>query len=109
VPYETLVFQILHVDAVPKRLRDFLNNDAIIIWGAEIQCDVYVLEYYGITIHGAHDLQKEIPNPTRNYPPGLYDLLNAYIQTKISKNDPKIALIRRDRWADIPFTFEQVK
>jgi hypothetical protein len=97
------------VDAVPKLLRDFLNNDEIIIWGMEIQCDVHILEYYGITIHGARDLQKEIPNPTRNYPLALYDLSNTYIQTKISKKDPKIALIRRDRWADIPFTFEQVK
>jgi hypothetical protein len=42
-----------------------------------------MLEYYGITIHGARDLQREIPNPTRNYPPGLNDPANAYIQTKL--------------------------
>jgi hypothetical protein len=54
-----------------------------------------MLDYYGITIPGARDLQREIPNPTRNYPPGLYAL---FIQIELSKNDPKIASIRRDGW-----------
>jgi hypothetical protein len=97
------------VDVVLELLRVFLNNDEIMFWGAGIHLDVLMLEYYGITIHGAHDLQREIPNPTRNYPPGLYDLANAYIQTKILKYDPNIASIRRDGWADIPSIFEQVK
>jgi hypothetical protein len=30
VASETLVFQICHMDAVPKFLREFLNNDEII-------------------------------------------------------------------------------
>jgi hypothetical protein len=36
-------------------------------------------------------------------------MVNAYIQTELSKNDPKIALIRRDGWANVPLTFGQVK
>jgi hypothetical protein len=54
-----------------------------------------MLKYYGTIIHGTRDLQREIPNPTRNYPLGLYDA-NAYIHTKLSKNYSKIASIRRD-------------
>jgi hypothetical protein len=53
---KTLVFQICHADVVPELLREFLNNDAIMFWGAAIQRDVQMLEYYGITIPGAHDL-----------------------------------------------------
>jgi hypothetical protein len=81
VASETLVFQICQVDAVPEVLRVFLNNDEIMFWGATIQCDVQMLEYYRITISGARDLQREIPNPTLNYPPGLYALANTYIET----------------------------
>jgi hypothetical protein len=55
------------------------------------------------------DLQREIPNTTHNYPPGLYDLVNAYIQIKLLKNYPNIASIRRDGWADVLLSFEQVK
>jgi hypothetical protein len=53
---ETLVFQICHAEAVPELLREFLNNDVIMFWGAAIQRDVQMLEYYGITIPGACDL-----------------------------------------------------
>jgi hypothetical protein len=66
---------------VPEVIREFLNNDEIMFWGAAIQRDVQMLEYYGITIHGARDLQRDISNPTHNYLPGLYDMVNAYIQT----------------------------
>jgi hypothetical protein len=68
VASETLVFQICHADAVPELLREFLNNDAIMLWGTAIHRDVQMLEYYRITIPGARDLQREIPNPTFNYP-----------------------------------------
>jgi hypothetical protein len=44
------------VDEVPKLLREFLNNDVIMFWGAAIQHDVKMLEYYEITIPGARDL-----------------------------------------------------
>jgi hypothetical protein len=53
---ETLVFLICHAEAVPELLREFLNNDVIMFWGAAIQRDVQMLEYYGITIPGACDL-----------------------------------------------------
>jgi hypothetical protein len=64
---------------VPELLREFLNNDEIMFWGTAIQCDVQMLEYYGITIPGARNLPREIPNPIHNYPPGLYGLANGYI------------------------------
>jgi hypothetical protein len=59
---ETLVFQICHVDAVLELLREFLNNDAIMFWGATIQSDVQMLEYYGIAIPEVRDLQRN-PQP----------------------------------------------
>jgi hypothetical protein len=55
-----------------------------------------MLEYNGITIREARDLQREIPNPTFNYPPGLYALAYAYIGTNLSKYDPKIKAIRKE-------------
>jgi hypothetical protein len=68
-----------------------------------------MLEYYGITIPGARYLQREIPNPTFNYPPGLYALMNAYNETNLSKNYSEIASIRGKGWAGVPLSFEQVK
>jgi hypothetical protein len=56
VASETLVFQICHPDAVPELLREFLNHDAIMFWGAAIHHDVQMLKYYDITILGARDL-----------------------------------------------------
>jgi hypothetical protein len=81
------------MDAVLELLREFLNNDAIMFWGVATQRDVQMLEYYGITIPGARDLQRYIPNPTSDYPTGLYALANAYIGINLSKNDSKIAAI----------------
>jgi hypothetical protein len=95
VASETLVFYICHEGAVPELLRENVNKDAIMFWGAAIQCDVHMLDYYGITIPGARDLQKKISNPTVNYPPGLYALVNAYIGTNLFLNDAKIAAIRK--------------
>jgi hypothetical protein len=45
-------------------------------------------------------------SPTFNYSPALYALANAYIGTNLFKNDPEIAAIRREGWADIPLSFE---
>jgi hypothetical protein len=75
---------------VPELLREFLNNDEILLWGATIQRDVQIVEYYEMIIPGVRDLQREISNPTCNYPSGLYNLANAYIQTELLKSDPKI-------------------
>jgi ribonuclease D len=66
-----------------------------------------MLAYYGITIPGMRDLHREIPNLLLSL--GLYALANAYIETNLSKNDPKIATIRREGWANVPLSFEQVK
>jgi hypothetical protein len=49
------------MDAVLELLREFLNNDAIMFWDVAIQHDVKILEYYGITIPGAHDLRGRSP------------------------------------------------
>jgi hypothetical protein len=68
-----------------------------------------MLAYYEITVPRARDLQKEIPNPTFNYPIGLYALENAYIETNLSKNDPEIAAIKREGWSNVLLSFEQVK
>jgi hypothetical protein len=56
VAFETLVFHICHADVVPELLREFLKNDAIMFWGVAIHRDVQMLEYYGITIPGVHNL-----------------------------------------------------
>jgi hypothetical protein len=53
---ETLVFQICHTDAVSELVREFMNNDEIMFWGAANQHDVQMLKFYGITIPGASDL-----------------------------------------------------
>jgi hypothetical protein len=34
--FETLFFQICHTNAIPELLREFLNNDKIMFWGAAI-------------------------------------------------------------------------
>jgi hypothetical protein len=44
------------MDAVLELLREFLNNDAIMLWGTGNHRDVQMLAYYGITILGACDL-----------------------------------------------------
>jgi hypothetical protein len=40
------------LDVVPELLREFLNNDEIIFWGAVIQRLVDMLKYYEITFLG---------------------------------------------------------
>jgi hypothetical protein len=41
---------------VLKLLKEFLNNDEIMSWGATIQHDVQMLMYYGIAISRVRDL-----------------------------------------------------
>jgi hypothetical protein len=62
VAYETLFFQICHANVVPELLREFLNNNVIMFWGAAIQLDVQMMEYYEITIPEVSELQMEVPN-----------------------------------------------
>jgi ribonuclease D len=35
--------------------------------------------------------------------------VNAYIETNLTKIDPEIEAVRREGWADVPLSFEQVK
>jgi hypothetical protein len=35
--------------------------------------------------------------------------VNAYIETNLPKNNPEIAAIRREGWANVSLSFEQVK
>jgi hypothetical protein len=52
VAYETLVFQIVHVDGVPHALRDFLGDENIRLCGVSTDNDVKILSYYDIIIPG---------------------------------------------------------
>jgi hypothetical protein len=45
VASETLAFQICHANVVTELLREFLNKNAIMLWGAAIYRDVQMLEY----------------------------------------------------------------
>jgi hypothetical protein len=57
-------------------LQEFRGDESI-KFCADIGKDLKMLEYYGLlTVLGAHDLQRVIPNPTNNYPHFLYALSN---------------------------------
>jgi hypothetical protein len=109
VAYETLVFQIIHADAVPEVQHEFLNDDSIIFCGAAIRNDIVKLDYYGIDIPAATDLQQEILNPPAKPLASLYDMANAYIGTNLSKKDPEITALRWDGWVDFPLHFNTIK
>ena len=100
--------QIVHADAVPEALREFLGDASIRFYGAAIGQDLKMLEYYGLSaILGARDLQRLIPNPTKNYPPSLVDLSNHYIGTKLVKK-PRNS-IRCDNWSEYPLDYDHIK
>jgi hypothetical protein len=70
---------------VPQLLKEFLKDPTIRFCGAAIDNDVHMLGSYGIEIPSVYDLQRIIPNPTKNPIPSLYDLSNATIGTKLEK------------------------
>jgi hypothetical protein len=74
---------------VPQLLKDFLKDPTIRFCGAAIGNDVHMLESYGIKIPSVYDLQRIMPNPTKNPIPSLYDLSNATIGTKLEKKKRK--------------------
>jgi hypothetical protein len=82
---EVLVFQICRADHVSHLLKDFLKDPTIRFCGAAIDNDVHMLESYRIEIPSMYDLQRIMPNPTKNPILGLYDLSNATIGTKLEK------------------------
>jgi hypothetical protein len=66
--------------------QGILEKDTTIRFcGAAIANDVRMLSSYGIKIPSAYDLQKIVPNPTKNLIPSLYDLANAIIGTNLEK------------------------
>nr|XP_051220903.1 uncharacterized protein LOC127339039 [Lolium perenne] len=77
-------------------------------WGVVIGNNLKMLEYYNLAaILGAHDLQRIIPNPTKNCPPSLYDLSNHYVGKKLVKNPHNS--IRCDNWSEFPLDYDQLK
>jgi hypothetical protein len=83
--FEILVFQICWANRVPQLLKEFLKDTTIRFCGAAIANDVRMLSSYGIEIPSAYDLQKIVPNPTKNTTLSLYDLSNATIRTNLEK------------------------
>jgi ribonuclease D len=116
VASEVLVFQICWANRVPQLLKEFLKDTTIRFCGAAIANDVRMLSSYGIEIPSAYDLQKIVPNPTKNPTLSLYDLSNATIGTNVEKKKR----IKKDKkkddeeeelifgWAKVPLSFEQV-
>jgi hypothetical protein len=103
-----LVFHIVHADVVPEELMEFLGDESIRLCGATIGNDLKMLEYYGLAaIPGARDLQRVIPNQTKNYPPSLYALSNHYIGIKLLKK-PRNS-IRCDNWSEFPLNNGHIK
>ena len=123
VATENLVFQICWADEVPQLLKDFLQDNTIKFCGAAIHKDVQTLGSYGIDIPYAFDLQKIIPNPTKNPIPSLYDLANSTIGTKLEKKKRKRGKKKNKKkddeeeeydelifgWGNVPLRYEQVQ
>jgi hypothetical protein len=101
-----LAFQIVHADAVPQALKDFLGDENIKFCSVATDNDVKMLSYYGIVIPRVHNFQRVIRNPICNYPPALYALSNAYIGTNMSKKGSNT--IVRDRWSNFPVSIEKI-
>jgi ribonuclease D len=119
VASEVLVFQICQADRVPQLLKEFLKDTTIRFCGATIDNDVRMLRSYGIEIPSVYDLQKIIPNPTKNPILSLYDLSNATIGTKLEKKKRNKKDKKKDDeeeeeegliygWAKLPLSGKQV-
>jgi hypothetical protein len=85
-----------------------------------------MLSSYGIEIPSSYDLQKIVPNPTKNPTPSLYDLSSATIGTNLEKKKRIKKDKKKDKkkdekkddeeeeeelifgWAKVPLSFEQV-
>jgi hypothetical protein len=77
-----------------------------------------MLRSYGIEIPSVYDLQKIVPNPTKNPIPSLYDLSNANIGTNLGKKKRNKKDKKKDDeeeeeelifgWSKVPLSFEQV-
>jgi hypothetical protein len=76
-----------------------------------------MLESYGIEIPSVYDLQRIMPNPTKNPILSLYDLSNATIGTKLEKKKRKKDKKKDDKeeeeeliycWSKVPLSDKQV-
>jgi hypothetical protein len=116
---EFLVFEICRADHVPQLLKDFLKDPTIRLCDAAIDNDVHMLGLYGIEIPSVYNLQRIIPNPTKNPIPSLYDLSNATIRTKLEKKKRNKKDKKKDDeeeekeeliygWAKVPLSDKQV-
>jgi hypothetical protein len=102
---------------VPQLLKEFLQDNTIILCGAAIHNDVHMLRYYGIEIPSVFGLQQIISNPTNNPIPSLYDLSNATIGINLEKKKDNKKNKKKDNeeedlifgWGNIPLSYEQVK
>jgi ribonuclease D len=101
---------------VPQLLKDFLKDLTIRFCGTAIGNDVRMLESYEIEIRSVYDLQRIMPNPTKNPIPSLYDLSNATVGTKLEKKKRKKDKKKDDEeedeliygWAKVPLSDKQV-
>jgi ribonuclease D len=117
VASEVLVFQICQADHVPQLLKDLLKEPTIRFCSAAIDNDVQMLGSYGIEIPSVYDLQRIMPNPTKNPILSLYDLSNATIGTKLEKKKRNKKEKKKDGeedkeliygWDKVPLSDKQV-
>ncbi|XP_051221804.1 uncharacterized protein [Lolium perenne] len=104
---------------LPQVLKEFLQDNTIRFCGGAIGKDVEMMCPYGIDITSAFDLQKILPNPTKNPIPSLYDLANSIIGTNLKKNKRKKYKKKDDAeekedklifgWANVSLSYEQVR
>jgi ribonuclease D len=118
---EVLVFQICWANGMPQLLKEFLKDITIKFCGAAIANDVRMLRSYGIEIPSVYDVQKIVPNPTKNAIPSLYDFSNATIGTNLEKKKRNKKDKKKDKkkddekeeelifgWGKVLLSFEQV-
>jgi hypothetical protein len=124
VTSEVLVFQIYRADHVSQLLKDFLKDPTIRFCGTAIDNDVQMLGSYRIEILSVYDLQRIMPNPTKNPILSLYDPSNATVGIKLenkkrNKEDKKKDKKNDDKeeeeddeliygWAKVPLSDKQV-
>ena len=73
-----------------------MSDPNIRFCGAAIQNDVSMLQFYGLHIANAINLQTAVGNPTQNNPPSLYALANSYCETNL----PLKARNKNKGWMD---------
>jgi hypothetical protein len=86
VAYECLIFQDSHADGMPELLRQSLRDENTMFCSTVVDYVWCMLRStINITISSTHDLHRTLQNPTKNFPPTLFSLLNAYLGTYISE------------------------